>query len=210
VGTAAVALACGGMLLATPHTAWLAYPSALLLGVGVAVVSVLSVSAEADLIGPYTESGAFVYGAISLTDKLSNGIAVLAIQSLGDRIGDPGAHGAFVRYVNALVPLGAILLALLVSTRLSAVPPPCPSPTSPGRRSRHAGTAGVGGVGFRTPPQSSPSSAGGGSGGFRATRAQATGKSSGGSQLHVALLGGGVEDGGLELPNLQPKGRHGA
>jgi hypothetical protein len=175
VGTAAVALACGGMLLATPHTAWLAYPSALLLGVGVAVVSVLSVSAEADLIGPYTESGAFVYGAISLTDKLSNGIAVLAIQSLGDRISAPAAHGNFVRYVNSLVPLGAILLALLVATRLSAMPPPAPSPATPGRRSRHSGTAGAGGVGFRgTPPSSSPSSAsggdGGGDGGFRVAR----------------------------------------
>lgn len=170
VGTAAVALACGGMLLATPHTAWLAYPSALLLGVGVAVVSVLSVSAEADLIGPYTESGAFVYGAISLTDKLSNGIAVLAIQSLGNRISAPAAHGNFVRYVNSLVPLGAILLALLVATRLSAMPPPAPSPATPGRRSRHSGTAGAGGVGFRGTPSPSSASGGDGGGGFRVAR----------------------------------------
>ena len=200
VGTAAVALACGGMLLATPHTAWLAYPSALLLGVGVAIVSVLSVSAEADLIGPYTESGAFVYGAISLTDKLSNGVAVLAIQSLGDRITAPAAHGDFVRYVNSLVPLGSILLALLVATRLSAMPPPCPSPASPGRRSRHAGTAGTGGISFRgTPPASSPSSASGGSGGDGGFRV-AAGKGGGGRG------GGGGGGGGVWRKKLRGAG----
>lgn len=167
LGAAAIALACGGMMIATPHSSWLVYPSALSLGVGCAIVSVLSVSAEADLIGPYTESGAFVYGAISLTDKMSNGIAVLAIQSWGDTIDGAGPHGTFVKYVNALVPLVSIALALLVATRLSAVQPPAPTVTSPaqgggrspgGRRGRHTGTTGAGGVGFAPSPHYSATS----------------------------------------------------
>lgn len=43
---------------------------------------VTSLGITADLIGPNTESGAFVYGANSFTDKLSNGIAVSIIQAL--------------------------------------------------------------------------------------------------------------------------------
>ena len=126
-GAAAMAVACGGMLLASPASSWLVYPSALALGAGVAVVSVLSVTAEADLIGTYTESGAFVYGAISLTDKMSNGAAVLSIQYYGDRIHEPDAHGNYVRYVNSLVPLFSIIAAVLVATRLASQPPPRPS-----------------------------------------------------------------------------------
>lgn len=41
---------------------------------------VTSLGVTADLIGPNTESGAFVYGAMSFTDKLSNGVVVMAIQ----------------------------------------------------------------------------------------------------------------------------------
>lgn len=40
----------------------------------------LSLSLTADLIGPNCESGAFVYGSMSLTDKVSNGIAAMLIQ----------------------------------------------------------------------------------------------------------------------------------
>jgi hypothetical protein len=38
----------------------------------------LSITAE--LIGPNCDSAAFVYGAMSLTDKFANGIVVMAIQ----------------------------------------------------------------------------------------------------------------------------------
>jgi len=146
-GAGALGVACGGFFLATPHTAWLVYPSAILLGLGSAVVSVLSVSAEADLIGAYTDSGAFVFGAISLTDKLSNGAAVMAIQAIGDGIHDAAAHASYVRYVNAVVPLVAMALAVLVATRLSSVPPPSPA----GARSAmpSPGRVGKGGVKFK-------------------------------------------------------------
>jgi len=42
---------------------------------------VTSLGITADLIGLNTESGAFVYGAMSFIDKLSNGVAVTLIQT---------------------------------------------------------------------------------------------------------------------------------
>lgn len=43
---------------------------------------VTSLGVCADLIGQNTESGAFVYGAMSFADKLSNGLAIMLIQYL--------------------------------------------------------------------------------------------------------------------------------
>ncbi|KAK3565487.1 hypothetical protein QTP86_010866 [Hemibagrus guttatus] len=58
------------------------YGAAVLLGAGSAVILVMSLSMTANLIGDQTQSGAFVYGAMSFTDKVANGIAVMIIQSL--------------------------------------------------------------------------------------------------------------------------------
>ena len=46
---------------------------ALLIGLGGAAMLIISLSITADLIGEDTESSAFVYGAMSLLDKFSNG-----------------------------------------------------------------------------------------------------------------------------------------
>ncbi|KAK0161835.1 hypothetical protein PV327_008246 [Microctonus hyperodae] len=56
------------------------YPVALLLGAAGSVMLVTSLGLTADLIGENTESGAFVYGAMSFTDKLCNGLVVMVIQ----------------------------------------------------------------------------------------------------------------------------------
>ncbi|KAI5610474.1 major facilitator superfamily domain containing 12a [Silurus asotus] len=58
------------------------YGAAVLLGAGSAVILVMSLSMTANLIGDQTQSGAFVYGAMSFTDKVANGLAVMIIQSL--------------------------------------------------------------------------------------------------------------------------------
>ncbi|NXI58202.1 MFS12 protein, partial [Chloroceryle aenea] len=58
------------------------YGAAVLLGAGSATVLVTSLSMTADLIGTNTHSGAFVYGAMSFTDKMANGLAVMVIQNL--------------------------------------------------------------------------------------------------------------------------------
>ena len=41
-----------------------------------------SLSVTAELIGQNCESAAFIYGAMSLTDKFANGLVVIAVQSL--------------------------------------------------------------------------------------------------------------------------------
>lgn len=58
------------------------YGAAVLLGVGSATILVISLSMTAELIADQTQSGAFVYGAMSFTDKLANGLAVMLIQVL--------------------------------------------------------------------------------------------------------------------------------
>lgn len=58
------------------------YGVAVLLGAGSATILVTSLSMTADLIGTNTHSSAFVYGAMSFTDKMANGLAVMLIQNL--------------------------------------------------------------------------------------------------------------------------------
>ncbi|NWX41273.1 MFS12 protein, partial [Steatornis caripensis] len=58
------------------------YGAAALLGAGSATILVTSLSMTADLIGTNTHSSAFVYGAMSFTDKMANGLAVMVIQNL--------------------------------------------------------------------------------------------------------------------------------
>ncbi|XP_003788915.1 major facilitator superfamily domain-containing protein 12 isoform X1 [Otolemur garnettii] len=80
-----------GLLVVLVFAAWVAladglgmavYGAAVLLGTGCATILVTSLAMTADLIGPHTHSGAFVYGAMSFSDKVANGLAVMAIQSL--------------------------------------------------------------------------------------------------------------------------------
>lgn len=58
------------------------YGVSILIGAGGSIVLVTSLGITADLIGNQTSSGAFVYGIMSFTDKLANGIAVIIIQDL--------------------------------------------------------------------------------------------------------------------------------
>ncbi|XP_064093893.1 major facilitator superfamily domain-containing protein 12-like [Macrobrachium nipponense] len=61
---------------------WGVYPVAVLLGIGGSVLLITSLSITADLIGENSEGGAFVYGFMSLLDKVSNGIVIMVIQKL--------------------------------------------------------------------------------------------------------------------------------
>ncbi|NXB01863.1 MFS12 protein, partial [Cnemophilus loriae] len=80
-----------GILVVLAFASWVAlarpmggeiYGLAVLLGAGSATILVTSLSMTADLIGTNTHSGAFVYGAMSFTDKMANGLAVMVIQNL--------------------------------------------------------------------------------------------------------------------------------
>ncbi|XP_059847069.1 major facilitator superfamily domain-containing protein 12a isoform X1 [Hypanus sabinus] len=76
------------MILAFAYWIWFfkikssVFVAAVLLGCGSATILVTSLSMTADLIGEHTQSGAFVYGSMSFTDKVANGLGVLIIQSL--------------------------------------------------------------------------------------------------------------------------------
>ncbi|KAF5305314.1 hypothetical protein FQR65_LT07739 [Abscondita terminalis] len=56
------------------------YIVAVLFGAGGSIILVTSLGITADLIGDKTGSGAFIYGIMSFTDKLANGVAVIIIQ----------------------------------------------------------------------------------------------------------------------------------
>ncbi|XP_030766069.1 major facilitator superfamily domain-containing protein 12-like [Sitophilus oryzae] len=64
------------------YTDYLIYLVAALLGSASSIVLVSSLGVTTDLIGTRTNSGAFVYGIMSFTDKLSNGVVVEVIQGL--------------------------------------------------------------------------------------------------------------------------------
>ncbi|XP_062308591.1 major facilitator superfamily domain containing 12b [Osmerus eperlanus] len=80
-----------GLLLVSGFSYWVlvdvkmgrqVYGAGVLLGAGSATVLVMSLSMTARLIGHQTQSGAFVYGAMSFTDKMANGLGVIIIQSM--------------------------------------------------------------------------------------------------------------------------------
>ncbi|CAH2292297.1 major facilitator superfamily domain-containing 12 [Pelobates cultripes] len=80
-----------GLLFIAAFSAWVAldpklgvavYGAAVILGSGSATILVTSLSMTADLIGSQSHSAAFVYGAMSFTDKVANGLAVVIIQSM--------------------------------------------------------------------------------------------------------------------------------
>lgn len=94
------------------------YGVSVLLGVGGSTLLVTALTMLADLIGENVETGAFVYGAMSFTDKLSNGIAVQLIQifhpcnSLGEAC-CPKCD-LYYREVMVFVTGGATIISLLV------------------------------------------------------------------------------------------------
>ncbi|KAM9844944.1 major facilitator superfamily domain-containing protein 12-like [Aulostomus maculatus] len=91
------------------------YGAAALLGAGSATILVISLAMTAELIADQTQSGAFVYGAMSFTDKLANGIAVMVIQALHPchTITCCPACVWFYHYIMVIVTGGVAVMAAL-------------------------------------------------------------------------------------------------
>ncbi|KAL2090013.1 hypothetical protein ACEWY4_014701 [Coilia grayii] len=96
------------------------YGGAVILGSGSAIILVMSLSLTSKLIGDQTQSGAFVFGAMSLSDKVSNGLAMMLIQFLY-----PCQTSAFCpacvwfyHYVMVSVTGGVALVAALILSSL--------------------------------------------------------------------------------------------
>ncbi|XP_054006579.1 major facilitator superfamily domain-containing protein 12-like [Hylaeus anthracinus] len=85
---------CCGVILAICSCIWIQFGTSimyinyqiylvsLILGSAGSIMLVTSLGVTADFIGQNTDSGAFVYGILSFTDKLCNGLAVMSIQYL--------------------------------------------------------------------------------------------------------------------------------
>ncbi|EQC25396.1 hypothetical protein SDRG_16723 [Saprolegnia diclina VS20] len=113
-GTGLMVLSLIASWYLTIETSHWIYPLSTLLGFGQSVVMVTSVCLEGDLVGDQNESGAFVYGAMSFTDKISNGIAVLLIQNARQALtNDALADAYFVRQIYCLVPGLAVVLGAI-------------------------------------------------------------------------------------------------
>lgn len=73
----------------------------------------------AELIGPNHESGAFIYGFMSLVEKVTNGILIIGVQSLSSS--RSGAEDTFYTQVLFYVCGGACLLGAMAMLSLAPV-----------------------------------------------------------------------------------------
>ena len=78
-----------------------------------------SLSVTAELIGPNHESGAFIYGFMSLVEKVTNGIIIIGVQSLAS--GRSSGDGTFYTQVLFYVCGGASLMGALAMLSLAPV-----------------------------------------------------------------------------------------
>ncbi|CAH1170042.1 unnamed protein product [Phaedon cochleariae] len=91
------------------YTGFHIYVVAILIGAGGSIVLVTSLGITTDFIGDKTGSGAFVYGIMSFTDKLANGIAVVLIQY----VHNDASNIYFYRDVLTNVCGGSIILGVV-------------------------------------------------------------------------------------------------
>ncbi|TDH69058.1 hypothetical protein CCR75_004916 [Bremia lactucae] len=113
LGTGLVAGALALSYFLTPESATWIYPFSVALGMGNSIIMVTSVCLTGDLVGNNIESGAFVFGAMSFTDKISNGVAILVIQNMRQHLQNaPDEDGEFLRQVYCILPSFAAFVGL--------------------------------------------------------------------------------------------------
>lgn len=87
----------------------------ILLGIGTSTTNICSFSLTSDLIGLNTECGAFVYGIMSFTDKLANGIVIALIQQWNPcTLSSSSSCALYYRYILTFLPIGVGMLTILV------------------------------------------------------------------------------------------------
>ncbi|KAL6430179.1 hypothetical protein ACFW04_007733 [Cataglyphis niger] len=99
------------------YTKYQIYAVAVLLGSAGAIMLVTSLGITSDLIGRNTESGAFAYGIMSFTDKLSNGLVVMLIQYLVKHLSSGYAsyyYRNILTYVCGVSAASAMLMILYI------------------------------------------------------------------------------------------------
>ena len=87
-----------------------------LLGIGTSTTTICSFSLASDLIGLNTECGAFVYGIMSFTDKLANGIVIALIQQFNPcTLASTTQCASYYRYILTFIPIGVAFLTILLT-----------------------------------------------------------------------------------------------
>nr|XP_034172580.1 major facilitator superfamily domain-containing protein 12-like isoform X2 [Osmia lignaria] len=96
------------------YTKYEIYPVSLMLGSAGSIMLVTSLGVTADFIGQNVDSGAFVYGIMSFTDKLCNGLAVMLIQYLGSWINTKNYYKDVLVYVCSSSAILGLLVLLYI------------------------------------------------------------------------------------------------
>ena len=87
----------------------------ILLGIGTSTTNICSFSLTSDLIGLNTECGAFVYGIMSFTDKLANGIVIAVIQQFNPCTNTSSTIcSSYYRYILTFIPIGVSVMTILM------------------------------------------------------------------------------------------------
>jgi Na+/melibiose symporter-like transporter len=131
VGCVTVLLSCVGTFFipASSSMSPYVYVIAVLLGSGTGIVGVSALSLICDLVGDCCESGAFVYGAMSFSDKIANGVAIMVAEALTPISACDGADDfqggspclkvtaeeeSYYRWVMIIAPGGSAIVASLM------------------------------------------------------------------------------------------------
>ena len=128
VGCVTVLLSCWGVwVVGSGNWLW-AYAVAFVLGSGTGIIGVSALSLICELVGDCCESGAFVYGAMSFSDKIANGIAIMTTEALtpsaegcdeaeagkGECMRVTAQQEVYYRWVMLLAPGGSAIVAMLM------------------------------------------------------------------------------------------------
>jgi len=103
-----------GLDESTAFRTWGVYVVAAMLGVGGSTLLITSLSFTADHIGDNIEGSAFVYGFMSVVDKISNGIIFMVIQTIGDQPENQARGSSYYRQVMTYACGAPCLLGILV------------------------------------------------------------------------------------------------
>uniref|UniRef100_A0A1Y1LD93 Major facilitator superfamily (MFS) profile domain-containing protein n=1 Tax=Photinus pyralis TaxID=7054 RepID=A0A1Y1LD93_PHOPY len=120
IGSALSLVACCwiGVRSGPQYTDYEIYVVAVLFGAGGSIILVTSLGITADLIGDKTGNGAFIYGIMSFTDKLANGVAVIIIQDLHKNNSDVTYYRNTITFVcGGSAILGALSVISLIKRR---------------------------------------------------------------------------------------------
>ncbi|VDP88174.1 unnamed protein product [Echinostoma caproni] len=89
------------------------YIAAGILGIGCTIILITGLAMVSDLIGKNPENGAFVYGYMSFTDKLANGLVIQVIESLCNKVESNQYYEDVEAYgIGSIVAIGLVFLVI--------------------------------------------------------------------------------------------------